>query len=175
MIDYEKVYVDEVEEFYREICRSKAFQTIKFNDEKNYQPLLKFAVKKGEKDLCALLIVAEILMLKKDLNKNDEKRIYQIAVKLAKVKYTRGTNLLAMCYYRGVGTKKNFDKAVEIYKKNAFENDLLALHNLESLGKKGFIDYKQDYSVSSYDRLGTVRAYHRRKSLLKKNYKKVNR
>ena len=54
MIDYSIVYVDEVEDFYQKICRSKPFQSVKFNNEKNYQRLLRFALRKGENDLLAL-------------------------------------------------------------------------------------------------------------------------
>ncbi|NLB84857.1 MAG: sel1 repeat family protein [Acholeplasmataceae bacterium] len=174
MIDYSIVYVDEVEDFYQKICRSKPFQSVKFNNEKNYQRLLRFALRKGENDLCAQLLVAEIMLLKKKLNKNEERRIFQIAVKLSKAKYTRGYNLLGRCYYEGIGTKKNINKVIGIYKKNGAKNDLLALYNLMSLDKKGFIDNIESATFKGYIP-GTFNSYYLTNGLLKGEYKRAKK
>lgn len=149
MSKYKIVYVDEVEQFYQEICKGKAFKTVKFNDQKSFDELLRLALNKGEKDLNAQLIVAEIFLLKKE----EETRIYQIASELAKKKDPRGYNLLGKCFYYGIEVEKNNKTAIHQFKIAANLGDAFASYNLWYLstqgviGKNDGIDYLFDAAI----------------------------
>ena len=142
MKKYKIVYVDEVEQFYQEICKGKAFKTVKFKNQKSFDELLTLALNKDEKDLNAQLIIAEIFLLKKELKKEEKTQIYQTALKLANNKDSRRYNLLGKCFYYGIGVEKNNQKAIEQFKTAANLNDAFGSYNLWYLSTQGVIDKK---------------------------------
>ncbi|RIA89714.1 hypothetical protein C1645_185166 [Glomus cerebriforme] len=68
----------------------------------------------------------------------DYNKVFEITKKLADKKYLAGINRLGYCYYNGIGTNVNRQKACELFQKAAVLGNIIAQYNIALMYEYGY-------------------------------------